>query len=384
MSQLNVHLFGTDFKFESRTFKETDALLASGLIGHVEIAAFGDPDALEREPLGTPARTLWRVPLVSRRRLPGNLISQLIKYMEWSWRILREYRRRPVAVIHCHSLLPLLLACVLKATTGARLVYDAHELETETNGLRGLRQHLARWLERKLIRRVDATLVVSPSIQNWYETTYPGLRVELVRNIPYDPPELRPYPWKRELGIPDSSVLFLYLGGLVEGRGIRAMLDAFARPGCTQHILFLGSGPLAAEIQCAAASAPNIHFHASVPMEQVVHCAAGADVGMCLIEDICLSYRYSLPNKLFETIQAGLPVITADLPDQAALLSGNSAGWTCSVDPDAIHARITGISPEDVASRRAGVRALKAQLSWPAEATKLVSLYEDLLRSHPP
>lgn len=110
MSPLNVHLFGTDFKFESRTFKETDALLASGLIGQVEIAAFGDPDAPEREPLGTPARILWRVPLVTRQRLPRNLASQLVKYIEWSWRILREYRRRPVAVIHCHSLLPLLLA----------------------------------------------------------------------------------------------------------------------------------------------------------------------------------------------------------------------------------------------------------------------------------
>lgn len=383
MSQLNVHLFGTDFKFESRAFKETDTLLASGLISHVEIAAFGDPEALEREPLGTPARTLWRVPLITRRKLPGNLPSQLIKYLEWSWRIVREYRRRPVAVIHCHSLLPLLLACVLKATTGARLVYDAHELETETSGLRGLRKHLARWLERKLIRRVDATLVVSPSIQNWYETTYPGLRVELVRNVPYSPPELRPYPWKQELGIPDSSVLFLYLGGLVEGRGIHTMLGAFARPGCKQHILFLGSGSLSTEIQRVAASTPNIHFHASVPMDQVIHRAAGADVGICLTEDTCLSHRYSLPNKLFETLQAGLPVITADLPDQTALLSGHNAGWTCAVDADALHARITGISNQDVEDRRAGVQALKTQLSWPAEATKLVSLYEDLLRSRP-
>ncbi|MBQ2646398.1 MAG: glycosyltransferase [Achromobacter sp.] len=384
MSHLNVHLFGTDFKFESRTFKETDALLASGLIDQVEIAAFGDPDALEREPLGTPTRILWRVPLVTRQRLPRNLASQLIKYVEWSWRILREYRRRPVAVIHCHSLLPLLLARLMKATTGARLVYDAHELETETNGLRGLRQKLARWMERALIRHVDATLVVSPSIQTWYETAYPGLRVELVRNVPYDPPEIKPYPWKQELGIPDTSVLFLYLGGLVEGRGIRAMLDAFARPGCAQHILFLGSGPLANDIKQVAANAPNIHLHASVPMEQVVHRAAGADVGMCLIEDICLSYRYSLPNKLFETIQAGVPVITADLPDQAALLTGHNAGWTCTVDADAIHATITAISPQDVATRRSGALALKRQLSWPAEATRLVSLYEDLLRPRPP
>lgn len=146
----------------------------------------------------------------------------------------------------------------------------------------------------------------------------------------------------------------------------------------------LAAAPLANDIKQVAATAPNIHLHASVPMDQVVHRAAGADVGMCLIEDICLSYRYSLPNKLFETIKAGVPVITADLPDQAALLAGHNAGWTCAVDADAIHATIATITPQDVATRRGGALALKRQLSWPAEATRLVSLYEDLLRPHPP
>ncbi|MDH0089871.1 glycosyltransferase [Achromobacter mucicolens] len=384
MSLLNLHLFGIDFKFESRTYKETDSLLDAGLVDQVEIAAFGDPSLPERDILGREDRKLWRVPIRSRRVLPKNFLAQAVKYLEWSWRIIKEYRRREVAVIHCHSMLPLLLACVLKSMTGARLVYDAHELETEKYGLHGRRQRIARWLEKTLIKHCDAVLVVSPSIERWYRERYPDTPVALVRNVPLAAPTLIPYAWRVELAIPDDALLFIFIGGLTQSRGIPAMLKAFDRKACRHHLLFMGAGAFESDIQEVQQRASNIHLRPPVPMREVLNRAAGADVGMCLIEETCLSYRYSLPNKLFESIQAGLPVITADLPDQKALLEEAQAGWTCAVEPQAIAAVVDQLSHSVVAQRRDGVKALQRTLDWSHEAERLKAIYRQLLPSGRP
>lgn len=383
MSLLNLHLFGIDFKFESRTYKETDSLLNAGLVDQVEIVAFGDPGLPERETLGRPDRGLWRVPIRSRRVLPKNFLAQAVKYVEWSWRIIREYRRKEVAVIHCHSMLPLLLACLLKSMTGARLVYDAHELETEKYGLHGRRQRIARWLENALIKHCDAVLVVSPSIEHWYRQRYPDTPVVLVRNVPLAAPTLTPYPWREELAIPEDALLFIFIGGLTQSRGIPAMLEAFGRKECRHHLLFMGAGAFESDVREVKQRASNIHLRPPVPMREVLNRAAGADVGMCLIEETCLSYRYSLPNKLFESLQAGLPVITADLPDQKALLEEAEAGWTCAVEPQAIAAVVDRLSHSAVAQCREGVKAIQGTLDWSHEAERLKATYQQLLPSGP-
>jgi glycosyltransferase involved in cell wall biosynthesis len=145
----------------------------------------------------------------------------------------------------------------------------------------------------------------------------------------------------------------------------------------------MGAGAFESDIREVKQRASNIHLRPPVPMREVLNRAAGADVGMCLIEETCLSYRYSLPNKLFESLQAGLPVITADLPDQKALLEEAEAGWTCAVEPQAIAEIVDQLSHSAVAQRREGVKALQGTLDWSHEAERLKAIYRQLIPSGP-
>src|SRR5690606_29052144 len=104
------------------------------------------------------------------------------KYLEYCWRVFFFYRKKNIKVVNVHSLGLLPLGYVLKKLYKAKLVYDAHELETETNGSKGFRQKLSKWLEKKLIHKADMTLVVSESIADWYANEYNIARPPVVLN----------------------------------------------------------------------------------------------------------------------------------------------------------------------------------------------------------
>ena len=90
-------------------------------------------------------------------------------------------------VVHCLDVEPLPIGVRLKQLTGAKLVYDAHELETERTHLKKLRKRIVRVSERRCKPYVDAMITVSPSIQNWYRERFPRVPVSLVRNVPTRP-----------------------------------------------------------------------------------------------------------------------------------------------------------------------------------------------------
>jgi len=376
-----LHLVRNNFVSDSRILKETRSLVESGVVGELEVVALGDGQLPEHETLG-PGRSVWRVPLATRARLPKDLASQTVKYAEWAARIVKRHAGRRWDVIHCHDLSPLPIAVALQKRTGARLVYDAHELETEMMGLTGVRQRLARQVERRLMPRVDALITVSPSIVQWYGAHYPGLDVTLVRNIPNRPPaSAAPYPWRHELGVPDGARLFIYVGNLARGRGIPFLLQVFQRPDCRHHLLFMGSGALAREVEAARAVCPRIHLQPPVPLHEVVPRVAGADIGLSLVEDACLSYRYSLPNKLFECLQGGVPVMVNDLPDQGAIVRDTGAGWIATQSLPAFAAVLDGIDEADFQRKRAAARQAAETLDWSHEARQLIGVYRRLLPS---
>lgn len=378
-SNVCLHIVRNPVTHDSRVLKETRSVHQGGLFGQVEIAGFMEPGHSETETLDD-GRTIWRASLRTRG-LPKDLLSQGIKYAEWFHRLVRRYRNAPLQVIHCHDLAPLPIAVRLKQLTGARLIYDAHELETETVGSGGVRQRLARRLERRLIPRADAMITVSPSIQAWYAQRYPRTAIHLVRNIPDASAEREAaVPLRAMLGVPEDALLFLYLGGLGRGRGIETALQAFQQEGVPHHILFMGSGPLADSVRSAASRDPRIHYKAPVPPKDVIAHAAGADVGVSLIEDACLNYRYCLPNKLFESLLAGLPVLASKLPDQAAVVEQYQAGWVVEPDAASVAAFLRGLTRAEGASIRQGLAERVGELSWENEAKTLTGLYEDLLQ----
>ncbi|WP_020146555.1 glycosyltransferase [Thioalkalivibrio sp. ALJ15] len=372
-----LHIVRNPVSHDSRVLKETCAVGESGLFDKLEIAGFHEAGFAEAEDLD--GRTIHRVRLTSRP-LPKDLLSQSVKYAEWYARLVSRYRRQSLRVIHCHNLWPLSIGVLLKRLTGAKLIYDAHELQTETVGNGGLRQKMARRAERFLMPRVDAMITVSPSIKDWYQKRYPKKSIHLVRNIPKVPDSLTNIvPLREQFSVPKNALLFLHLGGLSEGRGIEATLDAFQRPEVPHHILFMGAGPLAARVKEAEQRCARVHHREPVPPAEVLAHVAGADVGVSLYEDTCLNHRYCLPNKLFESLLAGIPVVVSDLPDQAAIVRERQAGWVVSPTADSIAERLASLSSEEGRVVRKKLPERVADLRWQTEENTLISVYRKLL-----
>ncbi|MDQ6750832.1 MAG: glycosyltransferase family 4 protein [Actinomycetota bacterium] len=269
-------------------------------------------------------------------------------------------------------------------TAGARVVYDSHELFTErTSASRGGR--LAwRVIERRLIGRADAVITVSESIAEELARRYGIHRPVVVRNLPSEvSPGEGLSPLREQLGIDPAASVALYLGGLQPGRGLEPLIRAAALldgivlvlmgPGHAGYVAGLREAAQRAGVQERTVFAPP------APAEEVVAWARGADVGVAPIQDVSLSYYLSLPNKLFDYIAAGLPIVASDFPEIRRVVEEGGLGALCRPDDPADIARaIRWVLADPV--RRQGLRdaagAAAPGLTWEREAEKLLRAVE--------
>lgn len=373
---INLHIALNSITGDSRILKETQSIVETNLFDEVEIAGIINNEDLPNETLGE--CRISRFALMSRG-LPKDLFNQGVKYLEWHWRVVQSYANKPLAVIHCHDSEPLAIGIHLKQLTGAKLVYDAHELETERTGLRGMRQTIVRLQEKLLWPYIDALITVSPSIKAWYQSHYTAVPTALLRNIPNRPRSISPKPLRQQFQVPDYALLFLYFGNLSEGRGIELSLKAFQSEKVPHHLLFMGEGYLKDQILSAQKSCPRIHWLSPVPHYEVLNYASGADVGMSLIEEVSLNKRYVLPNKLFESLLGGIPVLASALPDQSEIIKTYNAGWLMTPSVETLINWLTDITPIEVNKLRHGLQERVNKLTWQQESEQLVNLYKQIL-----
>jgi glycosyltransferase involved in cell wall biosynthesis len=169
------------------------------------------------------------------------------------------------------------------------------------------------------------------------------------------------------------------LGNLSSGRGITALLEAFADNGkIDRALVIVGYGELATLVQEYAARWPSIYYLDAVPPEQVLEYASAADLGLCLIEDSCLSYRLSLPNKLFEYIMAGIPVIVSDLPEMASVVGANQIGEVVAqLDSPAILTAIDRVLATDPSVLKDKLSLAAQRLCWETQEQQMIDSYRE-------
>jgi glycosyltransferase involved in cell wall biosynthesis len=275
-----LHIIATPFKHESRVLKECYAAFDLGWQKPAMVVALWEQGLKEEEELESDI-SVWRVALRSRH-WPKNLLVQVFKYMEWLYRVVARMRSKQLTLIHVHSVSALPIGVVLKILTGTPLVYDAHELESEANGLSWIRSRLTRWMERLWIRGANRTITVCDSIANWYAQEFSMQRPLVILNVPIKSTEdIDQSTVLRDIHrIPDHELLYLYQGALAPGRGVEDLLRIFSGQQPNRHLVLMGYGPLETTVVEAAGKSPNIHFQAAVPPEEVLHYTASADIGL--------------------------------------------------------------------------------------------------------
>ncbi|MCX5590190.1 glycosyltransferase [Alcaligenes endophyticus] len=305
---------------------------------------------------------------------------QVVKYFEYCLRVFLFYRNKQIELVNIHSLGLLPLGVFLKVFYRAKLVYDTHELETETDGLIGIRQKLSKFLERRLIRHTDMTLVVSENIATWYANEYSMPRPSVVLNAPHRRELKTNNHFREQLGIRDDQIILLYQGGLAEGRGVSLIIDAMkARVDDTLVAVFMGYGDLEAEIKASAVQHSNIYFYPAVAPQVVLEYTSSADVGIHLIQNTCLNHDYCMPNKLFEYAMAGLPVLVSNMKEMSELVINNGMGAVISdFSPAGINLALDEFLQKDLVHMKANAYHVAVSNAWEVQEQKMLKAYQGL------
>lgn len=258
--------------------------------------------------------------------------------------------------------------------SGARIIYDSHEFASEefSDSWRWrmlARRHVAA-IEERFIGRADAVVTVSAGLADALAQRYSLPTPTVVSNVPaWQPRVFRPV---------GDLVTVLYHGVVVPRRGLedliasvpmwphqfRLVIRGPAQGGFDQHLRQL-AGPLR----------DRVSFEAGVPPDEVVAAAAEADIGIFLLANSTTHARYAMPNKIFEYMQAGLMIVSSDLPEIRRVIDKAGCGALLDHDsPEAIARTLAGIDQARINACKRAALARAQDLNFGVEGVKLLEV----------
>ena len=167
-----------------------------------------------------------RIKLKTRKWSKHKLI-QLIKYIEFIIKFIKIYKNYDI--FHCNDLNTLPIGFIIKKYLNkkAKILYDAHEYETERSGYSKYEKRILRMIENKLIKHADKIITVSESIANEYVNLYKINKPMVIYNAPNYVSISKTNKLRKLFGINIKQKIFLFQGGLSKGRGIELILNSF-------------------------------------------------------------------------------------------------------------------------------------------------------------
>ncbi len=220
----------------------------------------------------------------------------------------------------------------LKFKRKCELVYDTHEYFTEVPELQNRPFVKSIWerIEGRIFPKLKHVYTVNTSIATQYATKY-NKNIKVVRNVAkhWIPQNLKT---KKELGIPEDKFILIAQGaGINIDRGIEELVEAMLQlPECC--LLIVGDGDVVGQLkaQVNQAKQNNVLFFEKRPYLEMMNFTYHSDLGFSLDKDTNLNYRFSLPNKIFDYIQANTPVFVSDLPEIKKVVLTHSVGYISS------------------------------------------------------
>ena len=302
-------------------------------------------------------------------------------YLGWMLNHIIYFRNKNVKTISIHNLKLMPIGVILKFFFKAKVIYEPHELETETLHKRKLKKFISKIIERICIKFVDYTVVVSPSIAKWYKRTYNISMPLVVNNSRFNQNFKKKNIFRKKFKIKKNKTIFLYNGNInKEGRGLHKLLEAFSNNENSNNvIIFMGSGGLVKKIKAISKKNDNIFYHKPAQTRNLHFYTSSADVGICLIENTCLNENYCLPNKLFEYLSGGIPVVVSNLFELKNFIEKNRCGYVYNLENDNLNKFIKQISLKrdlDAKSKNAKKTAIK--YDWKNEEKKIINIYNNI------
>jgi glycosyltransferase involved in cell wall biosynthesis len=283
-------------------------------------------------------------------------------------------------LLYSNDLDTLLPNFLVSKLSGAKIIYDSHELFTESPELIHRKRTQAIWLsiEKLIFPKLTHIITVNASIAQAYKNLYQK-ELLVVRNIPAKYHSAK-HLSKMELDIPENSFLIIIQGsGLNVERGIEEAVLAMKQLENTT-LMLVGDGdvmPIVKELIQLNRLEDKVKIFGRRPYKEMMQFTMHADLGLTLDKPLSKNYEFSLPNKVFDYMHAGTPILASKLVEIEKVVLGYNIGSIVSdVSVESIVQSIEEIknNPEKLANQKAACLAAAEIENWENEQLKLKNL----------
>lgn len=255
------------------------------------------------------------------------------------------------------------------------VVFDAHELFPEVPELVDRPRVKAFWtkLEDLILPKLKFNITVCDSIATHYNQKY-GCRFDVIRNVPY---LQKTTTADKKFG---NKKVLIYQGAINIGRGLENVI--YAMKFLPDVVLWIiGDGDIKINLEKQVLKnglSEQVIFEGRVDAEQLRKLTMTADIGLCLLENKGLSYYYSLPNRIFDYMHAGIPVLTTPFPEISKIVEEYRTGiTTMENDPANLAKIISGMLQNPIDTSH--FDELSRTFCWQHEQNKLLHLIKKAL-----
>jgi len=290
-------------------------------------------------------------------------------------------------IVHAHDLPQLRSGVEIKHKLAIPLVYDAHELYPEIDTLSSKQKKELSSIERKNIRNCDAVITVNPFIAkemaNRYSINEPHTILNAT-NVPETFVKSSCQKFHERFNLSKDVKVVLFQGWMSKTRGLQNLVESMSYvENASIHLVFMGYGEAKDELIALASELAidkKVHFMDAVSQDELLYWTASADAGFIPYQPVDLNNYYCSPNKLFEFIQAELPIIANDLPFLREIIYGNDFGIVQKLEtPEDYAAAINCMfSNNSLKKYICQLKEKKNQYSWAVEEKKLLKIYDNI------
>ena len=298
-------------------------------------------------------------------------------YLEYNIRLLIFLLFNKFDIVVANDLDTLLASYLASKIKRKAIVYDSHEYFTEVPELvnRNFPKKVWLFIEKRILPQIKYSYTVSESIAEVYHDLY-RINMQVVRNVPYRSS------LKNDTKLQSNNTI-LYQGALNKGRGLEQVIDAMQFLD-NKQLIIVGSGDIEKQLKERVRKKNlqnKVEFKGRICIADLAKETIKADLGIALEENIGLSYYYSLPNKLFDYIQALVPVLVSPFPEMQKIVRMYDIGTICEhKTPKELAKKINEIFENKNVYKKWKSNTILAakELSWENEEQKLICIYNKL------
>ncbi len=364
----------SDLRFDYRIFREAHSLHRAGHAITIFSTAF------DGQPL-----IGWEQMDVQLLRIDRSQSLRKLYPMFWHWAYKRLISVK-ADVFHAHDLDALWPCARAAKRLNKPLIYDSHEFWTQQSSLvnRPIIQSVWNQLERYLIPQVHRIITVSQTIAESLSDKYQvNIPITVLRNLPMYRPYKNSFLLHNKLDLSTDIPIVLYQGGFLTDNGLVEQIRAAKNFGDAVFVL-IGGGPCEQELKSIVDNEGlrnKVYFIDRVPFSELHSYTCSANLGLCLIKGTGKSFYNSLPNKLFEYMMGGLPIIASNFPEMKNVIQKTGVGMTINpTDINAISFEVQNILKNKNELDRLHDSTIVASkiYNWEKESKVLIRLYSEL------